>query len=76
MRDKPSKNPSYDGWQSSVVSMVYKYFDKKACTTRAQLEDIATQNKFAGGATKNEIISNKELGEQIKKPIIRKFEKR
>ena len=47
--------------------MVYKYFDKKACTTRAQLEDIATQNKFAGGATKNEIISNKELGEQIKK---------
>ena len=56
--------------------MVYKYFDKKASATRAQSEDIATQNKFAGGATKNEIISNKELGEQIQKPIIRKFEKR
>ena len=75
MRDKASKNPNYDGWQSSVVSMVYKCFDKKPSATRTQSENIATQNIFAGGAIKNEIISNKALGKQLQKPIIRKFEK-
>ena len=40
--------------------MVYKVFDKKA----------------AGGAIKNEIISNKELAEELHLPIIRKSEKR
>ena len=30
----------------------------------------------SGGANKNEIMSNKELGEELHKPIIRKFEKR
>ena len=55
--------------------MVYKYFDKKASATRTQSENIATQNIFAGGAIKNEIISNKALGKQLQKPIIRKFEK-
>ena len=39
--------------------MVYKLLDKKA----------------SGGAIKNEIISNKELAEELNKPIIRKFEK-
>ena len=40
--------------------MVYKFFDKKA----------------SGGAIKNEIISNKELVEQLQKPITRKLKKR
>ena len=40
--------------------MVYKFFNKKS----------------SGGPIKNEIISNKELAEEIHKPIIRKFEKR
>ena len=30
----------------------------------------------SGGTVKNEIISNKELAEELHKPIIRKFEKR
>ena len=34
------------------------------------------ENKFRGGAIKNEIMSNKELAEELHKPIIRKFEKR
>ena len=29
--------------------------------------------KIAGGAVKNENMSNKELAEQLHKPIIRKF---
>ena len=40
--------------------MVYNFFDKKA----------------SGGAIKNEIMSNKELAEELHKPIIRKFEKK
>ena len=40
--------------------MVYKFFDEKC----------------SGGAVKNEIISNKELVEELYKPIIRKFEKK
>ena len=39
--------------------MVYRFFDKKA----------------SGGAIKNENISNKELAEELLKPIIRKFQK-
>ena len=40
--------------------MVYECFDKKT----------------SGGTLKNEIISNKELAEELHKPIIRKFNKR
>ena len=40
--------------------MVYTFFDKNT----------------SGGTVKNEIISNKELTEELHKPIIRKFEKR
>ena len=39
--------------------MVYNFFDKKT----------------GGGAIKNEIISTKELAEELHKTIIRKFEK-
>ena len=46
--------------------MIYKVFDKKSSATRA--------NKFAGGAIKNWIMSNKELAEELHKPITRKFE--
>ena len=47
------------GYQRDLALMVYKYFDKKT----------------AGGAVKNEIMHNKELAEELRKPIIRKFEK-
>ena len=32
--------------------------------------------KTSGGTVKNEIISNKELAEELHKPVISKFEKR
>ena len=43
-----------------LLHLVYKRFHKKT----------------SGGAIKNEIISNKELAEELHKPITRKFEKR
>ena len=63
MRDKAfniSKNPKYDGYQRGIASMVYKLFDKN----------------ISGGAIKNEVMSNKELAEELQKPIIRKFKKK
>ena len=63
LRDKAFnivKNPKYDGYQRGHTSMVYKFFDKKA----------------SGGTIKNKIIPNKELAEELHKPIIRLFEKK
>ena len=58
MRDKVfniATNPKHDGFQGGLASMVYKPFDKKT----------------SGGTVKNENISNKELAEQLHKPIIK-----
>ena len=63
-----SKNTKYNGHQRGLASMVYRFFDKKTSATCA--------NKFAGSSIKNENISNKELDEELHKPIIRKFKKR
>ena len=57
---KIAKNLKYEGYQGGLASMVYKYFDKIT----------------SDGAVKNEVISNKELAEELQKPIIRKFKKR
>ena len=54
------KNWKYDGYQCGLASMVYKFFNKKT----------------SGGTVKNENISNKELAEELRKPIIKKFKKR
>ena len=62
MRDKAfniAKNPKYDGYQTGLVLMFYRIFDKRT----------------SGGAIKNEIISNKELKDELHKPIISKFKK-
>ena len=63
LRDKAFnivKSPKYDKYQRGFVSIVYKVFDKKT-----------SDNSII-----NEIISNKELAEELRKPIIRKFTKR
>ena len=54
------KDPKFDGYQCGLASMVYKFFDKKT----------------SGSGIKNENISNKELAEELHKPIIKKFYKR
>ena len=61
LRDKAfniAKNPKYDGYQHGLASMTYKFFDKST----------------SGSGIKNGKISNKELAEELHKPIIRKFE--
>ena len=71
LRDKAfntAKNSKYDGYQRGLASMVYRFVDKKSSATR--------ENKFAGGAVKNENMSNKKLTEELHKSIIGKFEKR
>ena len=55
-----AKNLKYDGCQRGLASIVHKFFDKKTSGRRVK--------------TKN--ISNKELDEELHKPIIKKFEKR
>ena len=55
-----AKNPKYDSYRKGLASMVYKFFDKET----------------AGSCIKNESISNKELAEELQKPIIKKFKKR
>ena len=71
-----AKNPTYDGYQRGLGSMVYNFYDKKSsggAATLARSETLATRNN---SLIKNEIISNKELAEELHKPIIRKFNKR
>ena len=48
-------NPKYDGYQRTLASMVYRFFDKKT----------------ASGASVNE-----ELGQELHKPVIKKFKTR
>ena len=70
LRDKAfniAKDPKYDGYQRGIASMIYKFFTK----TSGWATRLA--NKFE---IKNEIISNKELAEELHKSIIKKFEKR
>ena len=55
-----AKNPKYDGYQRSLASMVHTFLDKKT----------------SGSGIKNDDISNKELAEELHKPIIRKSKKR
>ena len=55
-----AKNTRYDGYQHALASMVYKCFDKKT----------------SGSSIKNKNISDKDLAEELNKPIIRKFKKR
>ena len=62
MRDKAfniAKNPNYDGYQRWFYSVIYNFFHKKT----------------SGRAVKKEIISNKELSQELHKPIIRRFKK-
>ena len=63
LRDKAFnivQNSKYDGYQRSLDSMVYKFFEKDSAATHR-------------GATINS--KNEQLGDELSKPVIRKFEK-
>ena len=60
LRDKTvniAKNTKYDGYQRSIASMVYKFFDRKT----------------SGSAVNNEIKQNQQLADELQKLIIKKF---
>ena len=62
LRDKAfniAKNKKHDRYQRGLASMFYKFFGKKT----------------SGGTVKNKIISNKELGEELRKPVIKNLRK-
>ena len=68
LRDKAfniAKNSKYDGYQRVLALMVYKFFNEGGAAT------VASKS-----ATKSENISNKELAEELYKPIIKKFKKK
>ena len=71
LRDKAFnivKTPKCDGYERGLASMVYKFFDEKTSGGAATLASKS--------AIENENMSNKELAEELQKPIIRKFKKR
>ena len=59
-----ASNLIYDGYQRSLASMVYKFFDSKV----APLD----KKTMSGKGIKN----NKILAEELHKPVIKKFNKR
>ena len=45
LRDKAfniAKNPKYEGYQRSLASMIYKFFDKKASVSGIKHENISS----------------------------------
>ena len=61
LRDKAfniAKNRKYDGYQRGLVSMVYKFFDKKS---------------KGSGVANNETKQNLQSAKELHKPIIRNF---
>ena len=52
-----AKYPKYDGYQRGLASIVYKFFNKKTSVS----------------SIKNENISNKQLAEELHKPIKEKY---
>ena len=71
LRDKAfniAKDPKYDGYQRRLASMVYKFFDKQTAGSGVN----TLSNKFAIKS----IPQNKQLAEELHKPIIRKFLKK
>ena len=54
-----AKNPKYDGYQRDLASMVDEFLDENTSRSGTEIKNI----------------ENKELAEELHKPIARKFEK-
>ena len=59
-----AKDPKYDGYQRGLASMFYKFFEKKSVGSGAKHVNTKITPQ------------NKQLAEELHKPIIRKFKKR
>ena len=70
LRDKAfniARNPKYDGYQRGLTSMVYRFLDKKSMGSAVNTQAKPIQKTYE---------NNKELSEELHKPIIRNFKKR
>ena len=70
-----AKNPKYAEYQRRLALMVYKFLIKMSfcgAYTLALSKTFATRDK---SAIKIETMSNQKSVEELRKPIIRKFEK-
>ena len=76
LRDKAydiTSNPKYDGYQRGLVSMVYKFFDKKSTAEPSSLERMGSGFKKLKNTTKS---NSSILADELHKSIIKKFDKR
>ena len=64
-----AKDLKYDGYQRRLASMVHKFFDKKS----PSLVDKSTDGS---GVNTKLAPQNRQLAEELHKPIIKKFAKR
>ena len=79
LRDKAftiGKQLKYNGYQKILTLMACKFINEMLCATRAQSDNLATQNKFSGGDIKSKIMSNQELGKELHKPVVKRLKKR
>ena len=61
-----TNDPKYDGYQISLVYMVYKFFEKKK-TKGSGVTTLANKSAIKS------IPQNEQLAEELHKPIIRQF---
>ena len=67
-----AKDPKYDGYQRGLASVVYKFFDKKS----ASLSDKSTKRRGVTTLINKSLSQNRQLAEELHKPIIKKLKKR
>ena len=68
-----ARNREYDGYQRGLVSMVYKFFDKKSTAEPSAKHVMGRGFKRLKNTTK---LSSSILADKLHEPVIKKFEKR
>ena len=73
-----ARNPEYDGYQRSLASMVYKFFDKKATAEPNAKHVMGNDVKKLKDTAKPSSLerSFSILADELHKPVIKKFNKR
>ena len=70
-------NPKYDGYQSGLASMVYKFFDSKVVPLdKKTMSGKGNAKHTAKPSSLERTENNKILAEELHKPVIKKFNKR
>ena len=59
-----------------ILNMIDNFFDKKSASLAGSETWVTQDISVSSGTIKNENMSNKELAEELHKPIIRKFKNR